>query len=236
MTDQEKLQQQPVESPAAPSGTGAGLRTQLMADVYHEPVCSLDDFLDRAKQDVMPDNIPEATMQIYNDAKARLGDEFRFFHVASDYYSWPFEQRIRVMAAPSTFHLCKTLVLENTKHRQDETKPLDQDRYWCVIVQYEAAVNITKLEKAVREWTGASRKAMHLRVAPAEKSLELTGFENGAVSPIGLRTDLPIVLSSSITELSPPLLYLGAGHVDWKVALSVQSFVEKWNVRVVDFA
>lgn len=113
--------------------------------------------------------------------------------MASNYYDWELLDRARVMAAPSTYHLCKTLVFHNTKWKQDESKPEDADRYWCVIVQYEGSVNVTKLEKAVREKTGASRKNMHLRIAPSEKSEELTGFINNAVSPIGKQavTDLP---------------------------------------------
>ncbi|KAG0204674.1 hypothetical protein BGX28_003462 [Mortierella sp. GBA30] len=140
------------------------------------------------------------------------------------------------MACPSTFHLCKSLVFENTRWKQDETKSQDEDRYWCVIVQYEGSVNITKLEKAVRERTGSSRKGMHLRIAPAEKSLELTGFVNNGVSPVGMKTNLPILVSSAIAELSPPVLYLGAGHVDWKIALPVQGLVEKWDATVIDFS
>ncbi|KAI1309715.1 hypothetical protein EDD11_004057 [Mortierella claussenii] len=173
--------------------------------------------------------------QVYKDAQSRLLDQCRFFHVASDYYNWPLEQRARVIACPSTFHLCKTLIFENTKFKQDENKAVDEDRYWCIIVQYEGAVNITKLEKAVRDRTGSSRKATHLRIAPAEKSLELTGFVNNAVSPVGMRTNLPILISSAITELSPPVFYLGAGHIDWKIALPIQGFVKKWNASIVDF-
>ncbi|KAI8606227.1 YbaK/aminoacyl-tRNA synthetase-associated domain-containing protein [Dissophora ornata] len=204
--------------PEPTTATASG--TQLMADASPEPVLSLEDFLSR----------------VYKDAHGRLPRQCRFFHVATDYYDWPYEQRARVMACPSTFHLCKTLVFENTKWKQDETKPVDADRYWCVIVQYEGSVNITKLEKAVREKTGSSRKGMHLRIAPAEKSHELTGFINNAVSPVGMKTDLPILISTAIAELSPPVFYLGAGHIDWKIALPVQSFVDNWNASVIDFS
>lgn len=89
------------------------------------------------------------------------------------------------MACPSTFHLCKSLIFENTKWKQNDAKAKDEDRYWCVLVQYEGSVNITKLEKAVRERTGDSRKGMHLRIAPAERSLELTGHTTNGVSPVG---------------------------------------------------
>ncbi|KAF9331330.1 hypothetical protein BGZ91_012166 [Linnemannia elongata] len=140
------------------------------------------------------------------------------------------------MGCPSTFHLCKTLTFENTKFKQDESKPIDEDRYWTVIVQYEGAVNITKLEKAVREKTGASRKATHMRIAPAEKSFELTGFKEGGVCPVGMRTDLPILVSKELADLSPKIFYLGAGHLDWKIAVPFDGFVENWNTRVVDFS
>ncbi|KAF9940338.1 hypothetical protein BGZ65_007359 [Modicella reniformis] len=199
--------------------------TQLMADAHPDPVLTLEDFLAKAAADA-----------VYQDAVSRLPGQFRLFHVATDYYEWPLEQRAGAMACPSTFHLCKTLVFENTRWKQDESKALNEDRYWCVIVQYEGSVNTTKLEKAVRERTGASRKTMHLRIAPAEKSFELTGFINNAVSPIGMKMSLPILTSVAIAELSPPLLYLGAGHADWKIALPTSAFIEKWNASVVDFS
>lgn len=120
--------------------------------------------------------------------------------MASDYYEWSLEERAKVMRCPSTYHLCKTLVFHNTKWKQDESKPEDADRYWCVIVQYEGSVNVQKLEKAVREKTGASRKGMHLRIAPSEKSEELTGFINNAVSPIG-KPAVPVLPSPLL--LSP---------------------------------
>ncbi|KAG0375819.1 hypothetical protein BGX24_008613 [Mortierella sp. AD032] len=193
---------------------------QLMADACPEPTMTMDDFL----------------AKIYKDAEARLPSQTRFFHVASDYYDWPYAQRARVMGCPSTFHLCKTLIFENTKFKQDPSKPIDEDRYWCVIVQYEGSVNITKLEKAAREKTGATRKATHLRIAPSEKSLELTGFATGGVCAVGMKTDLPILISKELAELSPPIFYLGAGHLDWKVAVPFEDFVEKWNARVTDFS
>ncbi|KAF9286544.1 hypothetical protein BGZ88_009031 [Linnemannia elongata] len=205
---------------------------QLPADACPEPTMTMEDFSAKAKEKCIGDSIAA----IYKDAQARLPYQTRFFHVASDYYSWPYSQRARVMGCPSTFHLCKTLTFENTKFKQDESKPIDEDRYWTVIVQYEGAVNITKLEKAVREKTGASRKATHMRIAPAEKSFELTGFKEGGVCPVGMRTDLPILVSKELADLSPKIFYLGAGHLDWKIAVPFDGFVENWNTRVVDFS
>ncbi|KAG0281769.1 hypothetical protein BGZ96_001024 [Linnemannia gamsii] len=212
---------------------------QLMADACPEPTMTLDDFFAKAKAESMPLNMPEPTTEARTPPpflQPRIPSQFRFFHVQSDYYSWPYDQRARVMGCPSTFHLCKTLIFENTKYKQDESKPIDEDRYWCVIVQYEGAVNITKLEKAVREKTGATRKATHMRIAPADKSLELTGLPQGGVCPVGMRTDLPILVSKELADLSPQLFYLGAGHLDWKIAVPFKEFVENWNTRVADFS
>ncbi|KAG0260848.1 hypothetical protein BG011_001601 [Mortierella polycephala] len=211
--------------------------TQLMADAHTEPALTLEDFLAKPKTDVISD-MPDSTLQasVYKDAHSRLPSQCQFLHVSSDYYDWPYVQRARVMGCASTFQLCKSLIFENTRWKQDETKAKDANRYWCVIVQYEGSVNVPKLEKAVRERTGDSRKGMHLRIAPAEKSHELTGFTTNGVSPVGMKTDLPILVSTAIAELSPPVLYLGAGHVDWKIALPVQEFIEKWNANVIDFS
>ncbi|KAF9946771.1 hypothetical protein BGZ72_011150 [Mortierella alpina] len=205
-----------------PEATAA---TRLAGDYSPDPVRTIEDFLARAKAD-----------PVYTDAQSRLPSQSRFFHVVSDYYDWPYEQRARVLSCPSTFHLCKSLIFENTKWKQNDAKAKDEDRYWCVLVQYEGSVNITKLEKAVRERTGDSRKGMHLRIAPAERSLEMTGHTTNGVSPVGMATDLPILISSAIADLSPAILYLGAGHVDWKIALPVQGLVDKWNATVIDFS
>ncbi|KAF9166806.1 hypothetical protein DFQ27_007593 [Actinomortierella ambigua] len=209
--------------------------TQRGPDYTSAPVTTLDEFTALAHTDPTPVGMSDGTLTVYNDAQKRLKGQCRFFHVDSDYYNWAYEQRARVMGCPSTFHLCKTLIFDNTKYRQDESQPIDHNRYWAIIVQYEGAVNVPKLEKAVRERTGASRKATHLRIAAAEKSLELTGFTNNAVSPVGMKSDIPILISSAIAELDPPLIYLGAGHVDWKIAIPVKGLLEHWNASIVDF-
>lgn len=38
----------------------------------------------------------------------------RFYHVESDYYSWPLQQRAYRLQAPSQAHLCKSVIMENT--------------------------------------------------------------------------------------------------------------------------
>jgi prolyl-tRNA editing enzyme YbaK/EbsC (Cys-tRNA(Pro) deacylase) len=73
-----------------------------------------------------------------------------------------------------------------------------------------------------------------MRLCPEAVSDELTGFEHNAVSPIGIRTRLPIVLSHSVAALRPDLFWLGAGEVDLKVGLSAADFQRAYAPHVVD--
>ena len=62
-----------------------------------------------------------------------------------------------------------------------------------------------------------SKKHYNFRVADGEKSVQLTGFENNGVSPIGMTFQIPIILTSTITDLQPLVFYLGAGHIDLEI-------------------
>lgn len=73
-----------------------------------------------------------------------------------------------------------------------------------------------------------------MRLCPEAVSDELSGFEHNAVSPIGIKTRLPIIMSHRIAQLNPDFFWLGAGEVDLKVGLSAAEFVEKYHPHVVD--
>lgn len=45
---------------------------------------------------------------------------------------------------------------------------------------------------------------------------QLTGFRHNAVSPIGLATALPIIMSDRVAALQPPVFWLGGGEADLK--------------------
>jgi prolyl-tRNA editing enzyme YbaK/EbsC (Cys-tRNA(Pro) deacylase) len=80
-----------------------------------------------------------------------------------------------------------------------------------------------------------SKKNYNMRIAPEEDSLRLTGYEKGGVTPLGMKTEnIPVILHESVTKLEPPLLFLGAGHVDWKVAFPVKEFVKATGCFVAD--
>ena len=81
-----------------------------------------------------------------------------------------------------------------------------------------------------------SKKYYNFRVTDGEKSVRLTGFENNGVSPIGMIFQIPIILTSTITELQPPVFYLGAGHIDWKLALPIKNFIHATNCFITDLS
>ncbi|KAJ1671179.1 hypothetical protein GGF38_001001, partial [Coemansia sp. RSA 25] len=79
-----------------------------------------------------------------------------------------------------------------------------------------------------------ARKHFNFRLS--EKSLELTGFTNNAVCPLGMTQKLPIILCEAITRLRPPVFWLGAGHVDYKLAMPVDRFIQATECMVADIS
>ncbi|KAJ3175634.1 hypothetical protein HK101_010625 [Irineochytrium annulatum] len=94
---------------------------------------------------------------------------------------------------------------------------------------------VQSLINYVRGLTSGSKKNYNMRVAPEDKSFELSGYQTGGVTPIGMsNTNVPIILAKAITELSPRVFWLGAGHLDWKVAVNLSNFIHATNCDIVD--
>jgi prolyl-tRNA editing enzyme YbaK/EbsC (Cys-tRNA(Pro) deacylase) len=49
------------------------------------------------------------------------------------------------------------------------------------------------------------------------------------VSPVGIRTRLPIILSHRIAQLRPGTFFLGAGEVDLKLGMSASDFIAAYQ-------
>ncbi|KAJ3323283.1 hypothetical protein HDV06_002051 [Boothiomyces sp. JEL0866] len=184
-------------------------------------------------------NIPESALQVVNAAKALgIDDVSNFYSVESDYYEWPLEQRRERLEAPSIDHLCKSLLFENTKWRPKEGQEnvLDHShpKYILVVVQYTDKINNKKLNVLMKEWGQQSAKAINMRIAPEEMAIKLTGYGNNGVTPIGMLENVPILVTENITKLEPPVLFLGGGHVDWKIALPIDRFNQVTKAKVVD--
>ncbi|KAJ2158486.1 hypothetical protein GGF46_003744 [Coemansia sp. RSA 552] len=172
----------------------------------------------------------------------RLGleDESQIYHVASAYYNWPLYERALCTGAPSPAHLCKLVVMENKRWRPYPAPAAHcNSQFYCVLVQYVHSVDAGKMTDFVRALdNGAvSRKHYNFRLTDADTSLKLTGFGKNGISPIGmLATDLPIIMSAAITRLNPPVFWLGAGHVDFKLALPVQRFIDASGCMVAEIS
>lgn len=78
---------------------------------------------------------------------------FRFHRVPGPYYEESLEFRTQRLNAPSVHHLCKTMVMENTRAPEDLLS-LDDPRaskYFMVLVQYTASIDAAKLGQFVHK-------------------------------------------------------------------------------------
>jgi prolyl-tRNA editing enzyme YbaK/EbsC (Cys-tRNA(Pro) deacylase) len=103
-------------------------------------------------------------------------------------------------------------------------------------VQYTARLNADKLKNYIHRLSHGKfgKQYYNMRLCPEDVSDSLSGYEHNAVSPIGIKTPLPIIMSHKLAQLHPGFFFLGAGEVDLKVGFSAAEFVDKYNPMVVD--
>ncbi|GIM03695.1 hypothetical protein Vretimale_8363 [Volvox reticuliferus] len=163
---------------------------------------------------------------------------FRFVRVPTEYYDLSLELRRDCLGAASVNHLCKSIVMENTRAHESVTGWDDprNSKYYCVIVQYTARLHADKLKVGVQELSGRKfgRQYYNMRLAAEEVNDALTGFSHNAVTPICMRERLPILMSHRIAKLQPGEFWLGAGEVDVKVGLNVDEFITAYQPFVLD--
>lgn len=85
-------------------------------------------------------------------SRPELTFSFEFKQAPPDYYEWELEKRKEYLGAKSVDHLCKSLIIENTKCR-DEQRP-NNSRYFCIIIQYTAQYVL--LHQSLMLWTDTS--------------------------------------------------------------------------------
>ncbi|KAI7896994.1 uncharacterized protein EV154DRAFT_490113 [Mucor mucedo] len=180
---------------------------------------------------------PDSVKQVEQGARD-LGilEKCQIIPVESDYYDWELQQRAFRVNAPSKEHMCKSVVLENTRCTHEDISDPLYSRYYCVITQYVKPVNTQKLLNFCRGLKNKeiSKKFYNYRLADSEVSFELTGYKSGGVCPVGMKQPIPIILAESITKLEPAVIYLGAGHIDWKLGVPVSSLIHSTNCFVTD--
>eukprot|EP00897_Mesotaenium_endlicherianum_P010907 jgi/Mesen1/9845/ME000070S09132 len=176
--------------------------------------------------------------------------DFRFTQVPSDYYDRSFEERQDLLGAASVEHLCKSIVmaracsplfpasLVNTQAAADVVDCRDpkNSKYYVIIVQYAARLNAEKVRNFVHALNGGAipKKRFNLRLAPEDVSDALTGFTHNAVTPVGMLTPIPVILSDAIVKLQPPFFWLGGGEVDLKLGIRTREFLDIVRPFVAD--
>lgn len=171
------------------------------------------------------------------DTEARLSailrtngvSDFEFKKVPSDYYDWPLESRRDALGAASVEHLCKSIVLVNTQAQADVVDCTDRNnsKYYVVVVQYTARFNAETVRNFLYSLNDGkiAKKKFNLRLAPEETSVNLTGYEHNAVTCIGMKTDIPVILDEAIVKLHPDFFWLGGGEVDLKLGIRTSEFI-----------
>ncbi|KND01173.1 uncharacterized protein SPPG_04264 [Spizellomyces punctatus DAOM BR117] len=198
----------------------------------------MNQFRSQAEKERLPEHAPDGVQRVEQGTRdIALRNCSRFYEVESDYYDWTLERRAARLNAPSIAHLCKTILFENTKWKPtgDTLDPVNS-QFYCVVVQYVDKMNAQKLMNFVRDLGNKEipRKHYNMRVASEEKNMALTGYETGGVTPFGMKANVPIIITKNMTMLEPPILYLGAGHRDWKIALPIDDFITATKCYVAD--
>jgi prolyl-tRNA editing enzyme YbaK/EbsC (Cys-tRNA(Pro) deacylase) len=185
---------------------------------------------------------PKSTLPIESPVQLKLEQELNekgltnhtFIRAPPEYYDRPLEFRQGIVGAASVHHMCKSIVMENT--RVDATDDSSIQKYWLVIVQYTAKLHSDKLRAFVQKAHDQklTKRQINMRLCPEDVSNELTGFEHNGVSPIAIKTRLPIILSHKIAALQPDVFWLGAGEVDLKIGMSAADFIKCYEPHVVD--
>ncbi|XP_030948738.1 uncharacterized protein LOC115972553 [Quercus lobata] len=183
-----------------------------------------------------PDSVPSSNPIC--DTESRLSsilrtngvNDFSFKKVPADYYDWPFEARRDALGAASIDHLCKSIVLVNTQAPSNVIDCSDRNnsKYYVVVVQYTARFNAETVKNFLYLLNNSqiAKKKFNLRLAPEETSVKLTGFEHNAVTCIGMKTDIPVILDEAIVKLHPDFFWLGGGEVDLKLGIRTSEFID----------
>ncbi|KAI9219460.1 hypothetical protein BC828DRAFT_386128 [Blastocladiella britannica] len=224
---------------------------QQLEDLYRDPTVAAAYWsafqttaaIDAQHQVAHPPSEPGVARVVAGAANRYSLTRFRLYHVEPDYYAWSLARRMARLHAPTRDHLCKTLVMQNTRHSATAASAAQGDpkvtyaKYYMVVVQYTRKLNAQRLLNYARDLAGGKIGKQHFnfRLVDPETSLELTGFDTGGVTPFGVTTEMPIILAAEVaTKLDPGVMWLGAGHVDWKIAVPVREFVKQSACLVAD--
>eukprot|EP00850_Spirogloea_muscicola_P005416 SM000024S07878 [mRNA] locus=s24:1025102:1026357:- [translate_table: standard] len=148
------------------------------------------------------------------------------------------EGRRALLGAATVHHLCKSIVMVNTQAGPDLTdcRNANNSKYYVIVLQYTARLHAEKVRVFVHSLSGGQvpKKRYNMRLAPEDESAELTAFEHNAVTPIGMRTRIPVILSEAIIKLEPPFFWMGGGEVDLKLGMQTEDFISSVQPLIAD--
>lgn len=101
----------------------------------------------------VPNGESETYRKLHSELARRGCRGYRFVRVPVPYYEKPLEFRAERVGAASKDHLCKTMVMENTRAPDDVTDCSNPklSKYYMVLVQYSAAIDAEKLKAFVHK-------------------------------------------------------------------------------------
>ncbi|ETV88138.1 hypothetical protein, variant 1 [Aphanomyces astaci] len=173
----------------------------------------------------------ESVARVVQDIRSRRVYSARLHRAPHDYYDWTLADRAKFLQC-NVAQLCKSIIMENVAWKSDMPHV---PRFVCVIVQYKAKINSDKVAKLIRDASTSvkiSRKQVNFQHAPPDTSALLTGFEFNGVSPFGMSTALPVIVSAPVLEL--PYIWLGGGAHDVKLKVSVTQCVQSLSAIAGD--
>ncbi|KAI4364857.1 hypothetical protein MLD38_020893 [Melastoma candidum] len=53
-----------------------------------------------------------------------------------------------------------------------------------------------------------------------------TGFEHNAVTCVGMKSNIPVILDKAIVKLRPNFFWLGGGETDLKLSIPTSEFID----------
>ncbi|KAL3497470.1 hypothetical protein ACH5RR_040202 [Cinchona calisaya] len=187
---------------------------------------------------LLPDHHFSASAAIATPTEGRLSavlhsngvKDFVLKRASSDYYDLPLETRRDVLGAASIHHLCKSIVLVNTQAPSNviDCSDLNYSKYYVVVVQYTARFSAEAVKNFLYALNNRQipKKKFNMRLASDEISAKLTGYEHNAVTCIGMKTDIPVILDEAMAKLNPNFFWLGGGEIDLKLGIRTSEFID----------
>jgi prolyl-tRNA editing enzyme YbaK/EbsC (Cys-tRNA(Pro) deacylase) len=159
--------------------------------------------------------------------------------VSADYYDWPLEERARRLDC-NPEHLCKTIIFRNTMCEHNNCSDIFDTKYVCVVVQYCAKIAGDRLKEFVHKLPPPeqrlSKNKINFQLADESISLQLSGFIHNAVTPLGMHTSMPVIVSEACAQLNPSFVWLGGGAVDVKLCITVADLIKTTNALVANIS